>query len=169
MGQVRRPCVILLGLEKNPDSGPASSWWEGKEDLTRPGVVTSTGTSQLPSRGGRGCDWTRPGGYSYRYCSASSVWRGGGGVDWTKQRCVFTVELFRDCSPVQQPDKSTFPELFRIFRSLFQFFQELFQDFIVQLLDRNSVMFSPFKFQRLFKCSVEGEDDRTRAARFFTI
>ena len=71
MGQVRRPCVILLGLEKNPDSGTASSWWEGKEDLTRPGVVTSTGTSQLPSRGGRGCDWTRPGGYSYRYCSAS--------------------------------------------------------------------------------------------------
>ena len=77
-------------------------------------MVTSTGTSQLPSRGGRGrgCDWTRPGGYSYRYCSASSVWHGGGGVDWTTQRCVFTVELFRDCSPVQQPDKSTFPRTF---------------------------------------------------------
>ena len=54
--------LICLGL------GPASSWWEGKDYLTKAG----------PGEGKGEDDWTRPGDNSYRYCSGSSVWGGGG-------------------------------------------------------------------------------------------
>ena len=114
-------------------------------------VVTATGTVQLPLYG-------------------------MGEVNWTKQRFVFTIELFRDCSPVQQPDKSTFPRTFPNFPITLPIFPRT-----IPRLDCSTSgqeqrdIFTHLTFQRLFSVQLpsqdlgmgeEGEDDWTRAACF---
>ena len=64
----REECPLLVQLLDGREVDVRDR--EGELDKARWGVA---GTGQLPSLGGRGFDWTRPGGYSYRDCSASSV------------------------------------------------------------------------------------------------
>ena len=63
-------------------------------------MVTSTGTSQLHHYG-EGEDVTGRDQVDTATGTVQLPLYGEGEVDWTKQRFVFTIELFRDCSPVQ--------------------------------------------------------------------
>jgi len=107
-------------------------------------------------RGGRGFDRRRPGDYSYRYSSASSVREGED--DWTKTACKL---LCWNLSPTDFPFSNrtrALPRTFPSFPIVFQPFQELFQDcFFVQLLDEITVIVPPLNFSTdLSSASISG-------------
>ena len=116
-------------------------------------VITATSTVQLP------------------------LYRAGreGEVDWTKQRCVFTIELCRDCFLVQKSD-TIFSKNFSEFSDgSSNFSKNLSKTSLFNFWTGAAWYFHFLTFQRLFNVQLrlplqelerggEGEDDRTRAA-----